>query len=324
MKQAIQIDLNLTNNCNFHCRHCGFHSGEIDKGEMPLSLIKNILTDFKKLGGIKVDLTGGEPVLANNLEETISWAQALGLATKLVTNGALLNAHRLKKLKTLGLKGISFSLDGSTYESFRQTRPTTEKCYRDILHNIKSAKQLGFFVKINTVIFRDNLAEIENIIQQAISFKVDAVRFCFFSPLGRGEKIKQLAADPLAWLKIVREILPLYAKKIALAAEIPFIETTNPTPITCLAKNLNFLQIFPNGDAFPCSIMAAFGQPIVNLNQTSLADFWPEREKFAEEYQRKNIEPLFKKNRGCVAYDFPDERYSFVCPCRKFVLPSTC
>ncbi len=322
MENQIQIDLNVTNRCNFNCIHCGFDSGKSNLEDMDLSLAKKILKDFKSLGGIKVDLTGGEPMLHKDIDKIISYANKLNLRTKLVTNGSLLTEEKLWKLKQAGLKGISVSLDGPNYKSFKQTRPETIAVYHRIIKTIKNSVKIGLFTKINTVIFDYNLYDIEYVVKQAIDLGVHEIRFCFFSPVGRGANKTEHVADPKKWLQICRNNLGKYNDKIKITLEAPIIESHIECNVDCLAKNISFLQIFPNGDAFPCSIMATYNKPLGNLKYLPLKTFWPNRRKISNRYFKNHIQELFYKYSGCVNYNFNDliksKAYKFVCPCRKF------
>ncbi|MBI5077046.1 radical SAM protein [Candidatus Falkowbacteria bacterium] len=319
----IQIDLNVTNNCDFHCPHCGFDSGNLKMQEMDLSFVKKILDDFKMLGGEKVDFTGGEPLLYAGLDELIGYAARLGLRTKIVTNAGQLNKEKLLALKAAGLNGVSISVDGASYETFNQIRPVSRETYERVIKNIRDCVGLGLFTKINTVIFQNNINDIENIVKQAIELSVQEIRFCFFSPLGRGKECQHLVASPTDWLKITRNVLPQYAKQIKIVTAIPIIESAQAAE-SCLAKDLSFLQIFPNGDAYPCAIMASQAKPLINLRQTSLTEFWKNKNPAGGNYWQEQILPLFQTNEGCVDYCFKnlvkDGTYKFVCPSRKFII----
>ncbi|MCK5025696.1 MAG: radical SAM protein, partial [Nanoarchaeota archaeon] len=64
-----KLDLNITNRCNFRCVHCAFDSGIEHMSELSVKEIKKILTDTKELGGERIDLTGGEPTVREDLAD---------------------------------------------------------------------------------------------------------------------------------------------------------------------------------------------------------------------------------------------------------------
>ncbi len=326
MENKPQIDLNVTNDCNFRCVHCGFDSGKVRLGEMSLDFAKTVLTDFKKIGGLKVDFTGGEPLLNKDLIVMVEFASSIGLKTKVVTNGSLCSAEKLEQLKAAGLNGISVSIDGSDYSSFNKVRPTSEMLYKKVVQCVKDSVALGLYTKINTVVFNSNFDDLENVIEQAIDLGCNEIRFCYFAPLGRGVAQTDLVANPEKWLVFAKQKFEQYKNEIKIVNALPMIETsktsetseTSKTSETgCLVKRMNFLQIFPNGDAYPCSIMASISEPIINLNKCSLQEFWLNKDKMASEYYQKNIQPLFDKYGGCLDFKVK-EGFKFVCQARKF------
>ena len=270
MKNKIQIDLNVTNNCNFRCRHCCFNSGVLKMEEMTLPFVRKVLKEFKELGGEKVDFTGGEPMLNKNILPMIRFGSKLGLRTKIVSNGSLLNADKLAELKKAGLWGLSVSIDGSTYKKFNLIRPVHSKVYQNVIKTIKTSVILGLYTKINTVVFKQNIDDIENIIKQAIKLGVQEVRFCFFTPQGRGLAIDSFRASPVEWLKKIRTTLKKYDKQIKIVFGLSMIEKNKKINTSCLIPDSYMLQILPDGGAYPCVLFAAEGKSIVNLNEVSL------------------------------------------------------
>ncbi|MBI5871581.1 radical SAM protein, partial [archaeon] len=125
-KTIPKLDLNITNRCNFRCVHCAFDSGMRTMNEFSLNKIRQILIDTKKLGGERIDITGGEPTIRKNIFEIIKIAKSLGYKVELVTNGSLLNKKGLLRLKTIGLDSIAVSLDGSDYGKYSRIRKVSK------------------------------------------------------------------------------------------------------------------------------------------------------------------------------------------------------
>ena len=109
---------------------------------------------FVGLGVEKVRLTGGEPLVRQNLDELVSQLVALeGLDDlSLTTNGALLgeSADRLKKA---GLDRLNVSLDTLQPDRFRKL--TRRGDLEVVLAGIDAARRAGLSpIKINSVIIR--------------------------------------------------------------------------------------------------------------------------------------------------------------------------
>jgi cyclic pyranopterin phosphate synthase len=109
---------------------------------------------FVGLGVEKIRLTGGEPLVRNNLDQLIGKLSAIeGLQDLcLTTNGALL-AEKVAAFKAAGLKRINVSVD--TLDPDKFTRMTKRGDLNKVLDGIFAAKKYGLNpIKLNAVIER--------------------------------------------------------------------------------------------------------------------------------------------------------------------------
>ena len=116
--------------------------------------ITRLATLFVGLGVEKIRLTGGEPLVRQNLDQLVAKVAAIsGLKDLcLTTNGALL-AEKIEALKAAGLKRINISLDTLDPEKFR--RMTKRGDLEKVLEGIFAAKDHGLHpIKLNAVIER--------------------------------------------------------------------------------------------------------------------------------------------------------------------------
>jgi AdoMet-dependent heme synthase len=328
-KALPKLDFNVTNECNFRCIHCCFQSGRAKLGQFSCAKIKKVLQLFKKLGGWRIDITGGEPETRPDLIKIISIAKELNLKTELVTNGSLLNQEKLRRYKDLGLEGIAISLDGSTPEKYQRIRQTPRETFCRVLHSIKESADSGFYTKVNTVVFANNIFDLTNISQLAVSLGAKEHGFYYFSPIGSGQTHAEETADPLAWLKVVREELPAFKNQIKISLETPIIEESkareSKLDASCFLDSPWHLQILPDGFVYPCAIMAAYQRPLANLYHSSLRQIWESKKLWNKNFYAKNARPLFKRFSSCVDYPAVHQlvktgEYRFVCLCRKFSL----
>ena len=102
--------------CNLNCRHCGSDclktSGFKD---MNAKDFLNVLDDIKenlKPKHLTVCITGGEPLLRDDLEQVGREIVKRGFAWGIVSNGLAMTPVRFSSLLNAGLCSISFSLDG--------------------------------------------------------------------------------------------------------------------------------------------------------------------------------------------------------------------
>lgn len=324
-----KLDLNITNRCNFRCTHCAFDSGTIEMPELTLSELEKILRETKEIGGRRFDITGGEPLLREDVEEIISIGKALDYKIELITNGSLLTEEKLRKFKQLGLDGIAISLDGSTPEIYNRIRRQDEKIFYKAVENIRASKKHGFYTKINTTVFSCNLEDIPNIAELALSLGVNELGLYYFTPIGRGNRSAELAVEPLKWLDFIRNKLKKYQNRgLRISLESPLSEKENwSSNLGCIVdKEKSHLQILPDGNVYPCAILASYNKPVGNLKKTSIKDIWNNEELWKNYWA--SLGDLFERCRGsCVDFkqafsmgEYDSEKYCFVCPLRKFEL----
>jgi len=324
-----KLDLNITNRCNFRCAHCAFDSGIVQMPELSLNDLEKILEETKELGGKRFDITGGEPLVRTDVEDIIQVGKGLGYKIELVTNGYLLTQERLKRFKDLGLDGIAISLDGSNSEVYNRLRNRDKETFDKVLENIGLTKKTGFYTKVNTTVLSFNLEDIPNITQLALNLGVDEQGIYYFTPVGRGDRTSGLSVEPLKWLEFVRTRLKQYQDKgMKLSIEAPLIEKeTWNQGLGCIANNeQTHLQILPDGNVYPCAVLASYRVPIANLHDCSIKDIWNNKELWKQYWQK--LSKLFEEFGGsCVDFksafkiaDYDSGKYGFICPLRKFDL----
>ena len=145
----------MTDRCNFRCSYCmPLDEYEwINKKEiLTFEEIARLATLFVGLGIEKIRLTGGEPLVRQNLDKLVAKLSAIdGLQDLcLTTNGALL-AEKVAALKAAGLKRVNISIDSVDPEKF--TRITKRGDLSKVLEGIFAAKKYGLHpIKLNAVI----------------------------------------------------------------------------------------------------------------------------------------------------------------------------
>lgn len=116
--------------------------------------ISRLATLFVGLGVEKIRLTGGEPLVRQNLDKLVAKLSSIaGLKDLcLTTNGALL-AEKVAALKASGLKRVNISVDSLSPEKFRQM--TKRGDLSKVLEGLFAAKHHGLHpIKLNAVIER--------------------------------------------------------------------------------------------------------------------------------------------------------------------------
>jgi len=180
------VRLSVTDRCDFRCVYCMAEDMTFapKRDVLTLEEIGEIARAFVELGVGKLRLTGGEPLVRNNI---LSLVTALGNLNglrqlALTTNGSQL--HRLAgPLRTAGVNSINVSLDSLQARKFRQL--TRHGNLEQVIAGIDAAIEAGFErIRMNAVILKGrNEDEVLDLVDFALGRGID-IAFIEEMPLG--------------------------------------------------------------------------------------------------------------------------------------------
>ncbi len=200
-----ELDLQLTSRCNLSCGFCSVDANNPDaRGRLPLARLRMLLDEAVTLGVRELHLTGGEPTLSPYLLDVVRHATSLGVRTRLITNGTLLDRAHLEELWAAGLRSVMVSIDAlaSTHDRMRGQPGTWRKAMSTVSH----AVDLGFSTRISAVAFHNNLHEIPQLMVVAAQREVHIFSIFLGSPLGRGLAWKDQVLGRRAWRAFLGEL----------------------------------------------------------------------------------------------------------------------
>lgn len=208
----------ITRNCNLECVHCraaatkGPYTGEIDTNAG-----FDLLDQMAELGEPIVILTGGEPLLRQDIFEIAKYGTKKNLRMVMAPNGTLITEKIAERLVDSGIKRISISLDGASKESHDKFRGV-KGAFDGALSGIRHAKNAGIEFQINTTITKTNLDQIPSIQQLAVDLNAVAHHIFLLVPTGRGKYIvdQEITSteyeETLNWFYDQKEKIPLQLK----------------------------------------------------------------------------------------------------------------
>jgi radical SAM protein with 4Fe4S-binding SPASM domain len=146
------LELMLTERCNLCCRHC--YLGETGERELPLDAVLQTLKEFQQMQGLRVLLSGGEPLLYSRWEELNNRLPEFELRFVLLSNGLLMTDRVIHHLK---VHEVQLSLDGleSGHDFLRG--PGTWKKTVACLENLQAD---GVEVSVATMVHQGNRREL--------------------------------------------------------------------------------------------------------------------------------------------------------------------
>lgn len=187
---AKKLRISVTDRCNMRCVYC-MPNNNINwlsqKNLLNYGQITQIVRILALFGIEKIKITGGEPLIRNNIEELISALLSIdGIRSISMTTNGLLLKDKIKNLKRSGLDSINISLD--TFDATRFKTMSGVDGLDTVKNAIKEAIEEKLIVKINTVIMRGwNDDEISKFVEFSRNTGCP-VKFIEFMPLD-GTKI---------------------------------------------------------------------------------------------------------------------------------------
>ncbi len=188
------MELEITNNCNFYCKHCYNHSGE---GENLLELSKEETASFFEeifeLGTRILEITRGEPSTHHSfnyiLEEAMSYDfEIIGI----LSNGSNFSETTFEILKKNKEKVmVQIDLHGNSHEYMEWFTGHTQS-YQLAMKTIERLTDLGIIVRIACSVTPQNVTQIEEIATIGYNLGADAVAFGPIAPIGRAKDRKDL------------------------------------------------------------------------------------------------------------------------------------
>ncbi len=165
------LRISLTQRCNFNCFFC-HHEGEHGSGaELTVDEVVRIVKLVAGQGVRKVKLTGGEPLVREDIVEIVQKISPLVDEVSMTTNASRLE-ELAAPLKKAGLARVNVSLHTLCPESFEEI---TGNGTESVTKGIEAAVKVGLNpVKLNMVVMKDvNHNEIDEMIDYSI--KVGAI-----------------------------------------------------------------------------------------------------------------------------------------------------
>ncbi|HLF58523.1 MAG TPA: pyrroloquinoline quinone biosynthesis protein PqqE [Alphaproteobacteria bacterium] len=166
----------LTYRCPLKCPWCNNPLDFDDyRNELSTEEWKRVFREGRKLGSLQLGLTGGEPLMRDDIVELTAYANELGYYTNLITSGIGLSEERLIALKDAGLKQVQLSIQSCD-------REVTDTLVGARAHDLKLEaariiKKHGFPMVLNIPVVRQNIDKVQEYLDMAEALKVDYLEF---------------------------------------------------------------------------------------------------------------------------------------------------
>ena len=287
--KPLWLSLELTYRCPLKCSWCNnpLNFDDYTSQELSTQEWMRVLREARDLGALQLGFTGGEPLMRDDLEELVAYADSIGFYTNLITSGVGLNEERLVALKAAGLKQIQLSVQSTRAEM-------TDALVGARAHALKmdAARRIkahGFPMVLNMPVFKQNIDLIGEMCEWTADLGIEYIEFANiqyynWALLNRDELLPSLEQIRQAEAT-VNEWRAKLGKRMTLYFVVP--DYFEGRPKACMnGWGAIHLTIAPDGVAMPCQESRVIpGLEFESVRERSLAWLWHES-------------PLFRKYRG--------------------------
>jgi radical SAM protein with 4Fe4S-binding SPASM domain len=146
--------LNITNRCNLACKHC--YIGKAGQEEMKHGVFEKAVSQFEDMGGLKLMISGGEPLLHSKFRELMDILSSYNLRVVLLSNGTLIDDETARKLSAY-VHEVQVSIDGITSHDSLRGKGSFDKA----MTGISALRNHGIPISIATMVHRYNTGEFD-------------------------------------------------------------------------------------------------------------------------------------------------------------------
>ncbi len=267
----------LTYACPLRCAYC---SNPVDYARHADALDTDgwlqVLRDAEALGVVQLNLTGGEPLLRQDLEPLIEEAEHLQLYTNLITSGIPVTRERLARLGALGLDNVQISVQD--VEAGGADRIAGRHVFERKLRVARWVKELGLPLTLNIVLHRENLGRVAEMIGFAEALAADRLELANTQYLGWALVNRRALLPTADALARAREIAATARERLKGRMEILFVTPDYYVewPKACMdGWGRRFVLVSPDGLVLPCHLAHTLpGLRFESVRQRRLADIW--------------------------------------------------
>ncbi len=295
MHELRVISWNVTRRCNLSCAHCYLpaittagRDTAVRPPELPTGEAVRLIDQIARVNsGAMLILSGGEPLLREDLFELSAFAARRGMTVVLGSNGLLIDDSAVSRMKQDGVSGISISLDSldpAIHDAARSCTGAWEKA----VSAIRRCSAGGLSVQVNTVVTARNANSFPALAEFSRGLGAKVWSPFFLVCTGRGEELTDLS--PPQYERALLEIVTLQKKHAGIMVRTRsaptirrVLQERDPESVLlmmdsgrCLA-GLSYCRITPEGDVTPCPYLPV---PAGNVREKEFEDIWAHADLF--------------------------------------------
>lgn len=197
-KPKVEIWYELETRCNLHCKFCfNYWKDGIQQSPRRLSTgdsLECLRRLFDAVECEKMSISGGEPLLREDLYDILAFIKGHDIPMVLTTNSTLLNPQNILRLMDSGI--LTFQVPFHSANQALHDKLSGAECWRDTLKAFISLRENGANVIAVFVATRLNLKEFGGVLEVCGALGIEEIIFNRFVPSGLGLKNRHLIGVP--------------------------------------------------------------------------------------------------------------------------------
>ncbi|HEY5717638.1 MAG TPA: pyrroloquinoline quinone biosynthesis protein PqqE [Motiliproteus sp.] len=268
----------LTYRCPLQCSYCA-NPVDLRYGATELTTDEwvGVFEQSRALGAAQLGFSGGEPLVRQDLETLIREGRQLGYYTNLITSGIGLNEARIDAFREAGLDHIQVSFQASD-EELNNRIAGSRKAFAQKLAMARAVKAAGYPMVLNFVIHRQNIEQIDRIIELSIELQADYVELATAQYYGWALVNRDHLLPTREQLQRAEAITNQYRSELnGSGPKLIFVtpDYYEERPKGCMNGWGNlFLTITPDGTALPCHSARELPIAFPNVRDSSVESIW--------------------------------------------------
>lgn len=184
---------NLLRRCNLTCKHCYATSADsVFRDELDTVAALKVIDDLHDTGVRVLILSGGEPLLRDDLFQLSAYARGKGFFLALSTNGTLIDASNIQQIAAANFDYVGISIDGleATHDEFRQLKGS----FASSMAAIRLCREQGIRVGLRTTLTQQNHTQLPRLLDLMNEYDVQKFYLSHLNYSGRGKRSRKLDA----------------------------------------------------------------------------------------------------------------------------------
>lgn len=249
------VNAEITYKCPLHCVFCynPINYADTFGAELTTDDWLRVFREARQLGAVQLGLSGGEPLMRDDVEIMVAEASKMGYYVNLLTSGIGLTEQRIAAFKEGGLGQIQLSFQDSTKElnDFLSSTRTFDLKSRVA----KLIKQYEYPMVLNVVLHRLNIDHIEQILEMAEAMGAEHVELANSQYYAWAYENRKHLMPSREQLQRAEDITKRFRERVGNKMKLYFVvpDYYADRPKACMnGWGSVFLNVAPDGLALPC------------------------------------------------------------------------